>query len=275
MKKLVLVLSFFTLALSLSSCDLLRGSEEKPIGDNAQEEQPQELVEAPEPITIEEQQQEPVATPAPAPTSKGRFIYANAYDGFVNVRAQPSAKSAKLGELKNGPNYLVKLGVEGNWTKVKWQNGVGYVNSSLVGDTPWKPVTLNIDANWIEGQYSFNHCDWFIFSNGRYVCFWNCSPWEYGVWRFEGNEIVLTTKIVTEYEERCQLGCCVGNEKRMEVDEQDSTLGGMFKRTLESKRKLIAEFGENYYEVDHESILVSKEDFLEYKRKAAKLVRLK
>ena len=274
MKKLVLGLSFFTLALSLSSCDLSRGSKEKPIGDNAQEEQPQELVEAPEPITIEEQQQEPVATPAPAPTSKGRFIYANAYDGFVNVRAQPSAKSAKLGKLKNGPSYLIKLGVEGNWTKVKWQNGVGYVNSSLVGDTPWKPVTLNIDANRIEGQYSFNHSDLLIFSNGRYVGFWNCTPMEYGVWRFEGNEIVLTTKIVTEFEELWQLGYCVGNERRMEVDEQDSTLGSMFKRTLESKRKLIAEFGENYSEGD-ETILLSKEDFLEYKRKAAKLVPLK
>lgn len=272
MKKLVLVLSFFTLALSLSSYDLLRGSKEKPIGDNAQE-----LVEAPEPITIEKQQ-DLVATTAPAPTSKEVRIYANAYDGFVNVRAQPSAKSAKLGELKNGPNYLVKLGVEGNWTKVKWQNGVGYVNSSLVGDTPWKPVTLNIDANWIEGQYSFNHSDLLIFSNGRYMRFYNCTPMEYGVWRFEGDEIVLTTKIVTEFEKLWQLGYCVGNESRRKVDEQNSTLGHhMYKRpldSLESKRELIAEFGENYYEGD-ETILLSKEDFLEYKRKAAKLVPLK
>ena len=269
MKKLVLALSIFTLALSLSSCDLLGGLKEKFIGDSTPKEQPQEVAEIPE----------PASTPAPAPTPKEVRIYANAYDGFVNVRAQPSAKSAKLGKLKNGPDYLVQLGVQGNWIKVKWQNGVGYVNSSLVGDTPWKPVTLNVDANRIEGQYSFNHSDLLIFSNGRYITFYNCSPVEYGVWRFEGNEIVLTTKIVTEWAEMYQFGYCVGDESRRMVDEQNSKLDHhMYKcplDSLESKRELIAKWGEDYAEVDRETITVSKEDFLEYKRKAAKLVRLK
>ena len=89
MKKLVFALSIFTLALSLSSCDLLGGVKEK------------------------EKQEESVPQVQAQPEIR---IYSNAYDGYVNVRQGPSAKSAKLGKLKNGPDYRVQLGVQGTWT---------------------------------------------------------------------------------------------------------------------------------------------------------------
>ena len=88
MKKLVVALSIFTLTLSLSSCDLLN-SLKKHKSTEAQTQKPLEI-----------------------------RIYSNAYDGYVNVRTRPNAKSAILGRLKNGQDYLVQLGVEGKWTKV-------------------------------------------------------------------------------------------------------------------------------------------------------------
>lgn len=263
MKTLFVILSLVAVSLSVVSCEYLKKLEEKAAKG--------------ETTKVAEPAGQNVGTTAQVTNPNEVRVYSNAYDGFVNVRAQPSAKSAKLGKLKNGNDYLEKLGVQGKWIKVKWQNTVGYVDSSLVGHTPWKPVTLSIDANSIEGQYSMNHSDLFIFSNGRYICFYNCGDYEYGVWRFEGNEIVYTTKHITSYGEYLKANhLCdsyIGRESRGMVDENG--IGGMFKCELKSTRELIAEYGENYGEGDGETIIASKEDFLAFKKRAAKLVSLK
>ena len=190
MKKLVLALSIFTLALSLSSCDLLGGLKEKFISDSTPKEQPQEVAETP--------------APAPTPAPNEVRIYANAYDGFVNIRAQPSAKSAKLGRLNNGNDYLVKLGVQGKWTIVKWQNGIGYVNSTIVGYSPWKPVYLNVDGDSLQGAYGLDEGgDYFgyylVFNNGKFAHIQDgkrAGDQYYGTWKLEGTDIIFTTKYV-------------------------------------------------------------------------------
>ena len=266
MKKLFVTLSFVALLLSMTSCGLSGRSNDKPVRDNASEEQPQEQV----------------ATPEPAPKPNENHIYANAFDGFVNVCAQPSAKSAKLGKLNNGTDYLVKLGVQGKWIKVKWQNTVGYVDSSLVGHTPWKPVTLSVDANQIEGHYSFNHSDLFVFSNGRFIFFYNRGPMEYGVWRFEGNQIVLTTQYITDYGQSLIKDCLsdsfLGKELRMVVDEQNNQIGCMFRCRLTPKQACDDEVCPDTWPYgyiflgDGETISISKEGFMMYKQKATKLV---
>ncbi|MBR6655071.1 MAG: SH3 domain-containing protein [Alistipes sp.] len=256
MKKLVLALSIFTLALSLSSCDLLGGLKEKFISDSTPKEQ-----------------QEVAETPAPAP--KEVRIYANAYDGFVNVRAQPSAKSAILGKLKNGPDYLVQLGVQGNWTKVKWQNGIGYVNNSVVGYTPWKPVYLGIDGNGIQGVYLGKDCPWgiyLVFSNGKFAKWrmpMGSSDTEidlyYGTWRFEGMDIIFTTKYVIERDNRF-VGSHVGAEVRLPV--KSKMIGNYEKQELQEWD------GVKYY-IPDDHLSLSEAYFAAEKKKVNKLVKLK
>jgi hypothetical protein len=256
MKKLVLALSIFTLALSLSSCDLLGGLKEKFISDSTSKEQPQEVAETP--------------APAPTPAPKEVRIYANAYDGFVNVRAQPSAKSAKLGRLNNGNDYLVKLGVQGKWTIVKWQNGIGYVNSTIVGYTPWKPVYLNVDADWIQGIYTTGYTCYLIFNNGKYSHEHQYGDMEYGTWRFEGNEIVFTTKYVTEHGK--SFDYYIGKETREPVDVAGKKIGELPKCPYMTP----AEFAEYMAgECTTDAGSYSKEVFNEAKKAVNKLVRLK
>ena len=253
MKKLVLALSIFMLALSLSSCDLLGGLKEKFISDSTPKEQ-QEVAETPAPA------------PAPTPTPKEVRIYANAYDGFVNIRAQPSAKSAKLGRLNNGNDYLVKLGVQGKWTIVKWQNGIGYVNSTLVGYTPWKPVYLGVDGDWLEGVYADVLSGYLVFSNGKYARTSQYGDTEYGVWKLEGNDIVFITKYLTEYGKI--IGEKVGSVSRFRVDVNNKMINHWEKCPFMSESEYAC------YE-DCVANAYSKGAFKEVKKRVNKLVRLK
>ena len=65
-------------------------------------------------------------------------VYANAYDGFVNIRQAPQNKTPVLGVLRNGPEGAILLGIEGDWTKINCNGIVGYVLSKYVQDTPTK-----------------------------------------------------------------------------------------------------------------------------------------
>ena len=248
MKKLFITLSLVAVLLSMASCDLLSGIKKqvKPAADIPQE---KKVVQPQEPLEIR--------------------IYANAYDGFVNVRAQPSAKSAILGKLKNGDDYLVQLGVEGKWIKVKWQNTVGYVNSSIVGYTPWKPVYLNIDGDSIEGVYGDDSKDevYFIFSNGKFAFFHEASATAdfsrelyYGTWKFEGTDIIFTTKYMTEWGKRWNASH-IGAEVRLPVT--SDKIGNYYTRPLYKEGY---DFGHDGY--------ITKYDFLEWRRKVNKQVSL-
>lgn len=129
-------------------------------------------------------------------------VYSNAYDGFVNVREAPTTKSAILGKLRNGEDYLVQVAVEGNWIAVQWHGMIGYVNKSMVGNNPWNPVYHEVSADEIAGWYYFDSDDVLIFNNGKFARVggseYGYVEYEYGTWKFEGTEIVLKTKFVTE-----------------------------------------------------------------------------
>ena len=36
-------------------------------------------------------------------------VYSNAYDGYVSIRVEPSSKSEKIGEFRNGPDGAILL----------------------------------------------------------------------------------------------------------------------------------------------------------------------
>ncbi|MBR6655072.1 MAG: hypothetical protein IKL20_00510 [Alistipes sp.] len=157
-------------------------------------------------------------------------IYSNAYDGFVNVRDAPTTKSTVLGKLRNGEDYLVQVGAEGNWIAVKWHGMTGFVNKSVVGKNPWKPVYIDVSADEIAGCYFFDgDCTTLlIFNNGKYATVsgseYGYIDLEYGTWKFEGTEIVLKTKYVTE-SGRSWGSYRVGKEVRYGVNTKWKSIG--------------------------------------------------
>lgn len=81
--------------------------------------------------------QEPPSTDVEQPVqpeqqAQPTLIYANSYDGFVNIRQTPSANSAILGELVNGGAPATLISNEGKWYKVNYNGIVGYVKSEYV-----------------------------------------------------------------------------------------------------------------------------------------------
>lgn len=230
MKKFFITLSLVAVSLSMASCEYLKKLEEKAAKGE-----------------VAEVNGHNEGAVAPVTNPNEVRVYSNAYDGFVNVRSQPSAKSAILGRLKNGPDYLVQLGVQGKWIIVQWQNGIGYVNKSVVGYTPWKPVYLSVDGDWIQGVYQGGEPyfrefvdDLWIFSNGKFAYVDNGGgtgePLAYGTWKFEGKEIVLTTKLVVDdwFEG-------VAKEQRLVVDVPNRTVGGKPKVQPANYNKFVAE----------------------------------
>ena len=66
------------------------------------------------------------------------YVYAHSDDGFVNVRKQPSTRSAKVGELRNGGAGALFLGHDGEWLKVRYNGEQAYVYSryARIGKAP-------------------------------------------------------------------------------------------------------------------------------------------
>lgn len=172
MKKLFITLSLVALSLSMVSCDL-----SKIFGAKAEEGENVGAISDPNEIRI----------------------YSNAYDGYVNVRQGPSAKTAILGRIKNGDEHLVQLGIQGNWVVVKWYNTIGYVKKSMIGYSPSPKVYFDLEADQVQGLYTDGYTGYVICNNGRYAYIHQYGDLAYGTWRYEGHEIVLTVKYVTPY----------------------------------------------------------------------------
>lgn len=70
-----------------------------------------------------------VAPDDPLPVKNKKKVYAHSEDGFVNIRSEASVKSDALGRLHVGDAGLDYLGTEGDWYKVSYKGGVGYVKN--------------------------------------------------------------------------------------------------------------------------------------------------
>ena len=194
-------------------------------------------------------------------------IYSNAFDGFTSIRQMPDSQAPIIGRLNNGTDYLSLVNYHGEWLAVKWQNRVGYVKAHLVGYTPAPPVYLGVDANYMGGIYGGREEGYLVFGNGKFARFYNYSDVAYGKWRFEGYEIVFTTKYVNNH------GSAYGNEyvgkvRRLQVNVGQMTIGGYRKVPTRSS---------SYYERLGECSCcwdyITKEDYQEYRKTASRLVR--
>lgn len=127
-------------------------------------------------------------------------MYSNSYDGFTNVRKGPTTKSEVLGKLRNGNEYVVVLGEADGWLEVQYYDQIGYVHKNYVSATPSQPVTVDVDAKWLEGCWTAHYYSYYlIFSNGRFVLEHQYGTIAYGKWHLEGDQIVLTMTYVTDY----------------------------------------------------------------------------
>ena len=155
-------------------------------------------------------------------------VYSYAYDGYTNVRQSPTSKSAVLGKLRHGNEYAVAIGVVDNWIEVEYYDQIGYVHKDHVSDTPSKPVTVDVDANWLTGCWSdYGYVYYLIYSNGKYTEEHQYGTMLHGKWHLEGNEIVLTSVYVTERGKEFELKR--GDVQRLIINKAARTVGGMEK----------------------------------------------
>ena len=99
-------------------------------------------------------------------------VYSNAFDGFVNMRKEPSYSAEKVGKLKNGSEGAVLLEDKGDWKKVDVSGTIGWVPSKYLQSTPTIEYTGEVDAEWLEGIWG---------ADGGYVLMlFNNGVWEYG-----------------------------------------------------------------------------------------------
>ena len=80
-------------------------------------------------------------------------IYANSFDGFLNMRSAPSTSAKIVGAFRNGeiPGYVIKQ--EGNWAKIYYQGVTGYVYKKNTTSTPTVAVTIDVDGEWLQGVW--------------------------------------------------------------------------------------------------------------------------
>ena len=122
-------------------------------------------------------------------------VYSNCYDGYLNIRAEPTSKSKILGTLPNGPEGAELLGVEGKWSKVRVNGVVGYIWSADVQSTPTEPVFIS--ASDVVGEWAFHNeysgdAFYRVKSNGKFE-FYDAEIDEtrQGTWYLSRNSIVF------------------------------------------------------------------------------------
>lgn len=128
-------------------------------------------------------------------------IYANSFDGFLNIRTAPSTNGKIVGEFRNGeiPGYVIKQ--EGNWAKIYYQDVTGYVYMKNTTSTPTVAVTLDIDGEWMTGIWGYDDYEevYMFFDNGTYL--WRTGEFGeilIGTYRLAGNSVVLTPFVYKE-----------------------------------------------------------------------------
>lgn len=176
-----------------------------------------ETTEAAAPAPAQEPAAQEPAAQAPAPEQQAIIIvYSNSYDGYINIREQPSSKSKILGKFPNGPQGAKLLSVEGNWSKVDLNGVVGYVYSSYVQMAPTEAVHISASAVIGEWYWSDGHQDerYIIKSNGKFINEFCGEVYDSGTWYLSGYKLVLKYADGT-------IDNCTVNGKVMDIDGTD------------------------------------------------------
>jgi uncharacterized protein YgiM (DUF1202 family) len=145
-------------------------------------------------------------------------VYSNCYDGYLNVREEPSSKSKILSTLPNGPDGAELLGVEGKWSKVRVNGVVGYIWSADVQSTPTEPVYIS--ASDVVGTWgSAETGPLTINSNGKFSHRLGLSAIDAIV--MEGTWHLTRDKIVFKYYDDGSIMTCTVNGDEMVNDDEE------------------------------------------------------
>lgn len=108
-----------------------------------------------------------IATEVSAQTNEKR-IYSCAFDGFVNMREEPSFSAKKVGKFNNGPEGAVLLEHLGEWVKIDASGTIGYVPTKYTQETPTIAYTGDVSVDWIEGIWKQGGTSLKIYNNGTW-----------------------------------------------------------------------------------------------------------
>ena len=180
-------------------------------------------------------------------------IYANSFDGYLNMRTAPSTSAKIVGAFRNGemPGYVIKQ--EGNWVKIYYQGVIGYVYKKNTSSSPTVAVTVDVDTDWLQGVWideEMGYDVYMFFGNGTYELRTVGYDIEMGTYRFAGKSVVLTpfvykgrtweetgeTVHVTVYEDKIAEYC---EPRSFDIDLENDVLGyytrGEFVRPTEAE----------------------------------------
>ena len=123
-----------------------------------------------------------------------RKVYSCAFDGYVNMREDPSYSAKKVGKFNNGPEGAVLLELLGDWAKIDVSGTVGYVPTKYIQETPTIAYTGDVSVDWIEGI-------WKSESIASSLLIYNNGTWErgydfkqaHGKYILQNNEIKFMT----------------------------------------------------------------------------------
>lgn len=126
------------------------------------------------------------------PVSSTPKVYSFGYDGFVNVRQEPSFSAKVVGELRNGPEGAELLEDSGQWKKIDLNGIIGYVPSNFVQETPTESYTGTATTAWVQGIWRSNSDEYlYIYNNGTWV-YEDDDDFSYGLYVLQNNEVKFT-----------------------------------------------------------------------------------
>ncbi|MBQ6761822.1 MAG: SH3 domain-containing protein [Bacteroidales bacterium] len=150
------------------------------------------------------------------PVGIGDYVYSCGYDGFVNMRQEPSYSAGKVGKFYNGERAKV-VGERGeDWKQVEVGSSVGWVPVKYIQTAPTLAYTGNVDVNWVEGIWDYNGSILMVFDNGTFVWGYDDET-SHGVYIMQNNEIRF---IPTWTEETL-----AGFDETLEINERSNMLG--------------------------------------------------
>ncbi|NLT10475.1 MAG: SH3 domain-containing protein, partial [Ruminococcus sp.] len=82
-------------------------------------------------LTVSQGKDTEQVTTAPAEDGSKKYGYVNTAETDLNVRKGPSTDSDRIGSLAKGTKMEI-VGSEGNWYKIVYENGYGYVSKDYV-----------------------------------------------------------------------------------------------------------------------------------------------
>lgn len=127
-----------------------------------------------------------------AAVTNDKKVYCCAYDGFVNIRQEPSYSAEKVGKFFNGPEGAVWVEDCGEWVKINILGTIGYVPAKYVQDKPTIAYTGKASASWIEGIWSNNSGFMLmIYNNGTWQSGYDYTT-SMGTYIMQNNEIKFT-----------------------------------------------------------------------------------